>query len=289
MFCGLKPKIIMNKINKNFRACTEKLLTLEEYKNIFISPEAGLDMIRSDTLLIIVDANNFNILESSDIANNISNFVVIDHHRKVAEFENEPLLSLIDPSASSASELMTGILEQCLPADSMYKEEANLLLAGIMVDTNNFTHTTGTKTFSAAMYLRGVGANSEIARTFFHEDFDSFLSEAKFNSNVTTYLDRIAITESSGNNPNFDRVAAAKAANKLLSVKGIDASFALVTIEDKIHISARSNGSINVQLILEKMGGGGHFDSAAAVVTSNDMKAVLYLLKDAIDSYFAEN
>lgn len=289
MFCGLKPKIIMNKINKNFRACTEKLLTLEEYKNIFISPEAGLDMIRSDTLLIIVDANNFNILESSDIANNISNFVVIDHHRKVAEFENEPLLSLIDPSASSASELMTGILEQCLPADSMYKEEANLLLAGIMVDTNNFTHTTGTKTFSAAMYLRGVGANSEIARTFFHEDFDSFLSEAKFNSNVTTYLDRIAITESSGNNPNFDRVAAAKAANKLLSIKGIDASFALVTIEDKIHISARSNGSINVQLILERMGGGGHFDSAAAVVTSNDMKSVLYLLKDAIDSYFAEN
>ena len=289
MFCGLKPKIIMNTINKNFKACTEKLLTLEEYKNIFISAEAGLDMIRSDTLLIIVDANNFNILESADVANNVSNFVVIDHHRKVAEFENEPLLSLIDPSASSASELITGILEQCLPSDSMYKEEANLLLAGIMVDTNNFTRTTGTKTFSAAMYLRGVGANSEIAGTFFHEDFDSFLSEAKFNSNVTTYLDRIAITESSGNNPSFDRTAAAKAANKLLTVKGIDASFALVSIEDKIHISARSNGSINVQLILEKMGGGGHFDSAAAVVTGNDMKSVLYLLKDAIDSYFAEN
>ena len=246
-------------------------------------------MIRSDTLLIIVDANNFNILESSDVANNISNFVVIDHHRKVAEFENEPLLSLIDPSASSASELITGILEQCLAADSMYKEEANLLLAGIMVDTNNFTRTTGTKTFSAAMYLRGVGANSEVAGTFFHEDFDSFLCEAKFSSNVTMYLDRIAITESDGSDPSFDRIAAAKAADKLLTVRGVDASFALVSIEDKIHVSARSNGSINVQLILEKLGGGGHFDSAAAAITDSDMKTVLYRLKDAIDTYFVEN
>lgn len=289
MFCGLKPKIIMNTAHQNFKACTEKLLLLEEYKNMFVSAEAGLDMINSDTLLIIVDANNFNILESIDVANNVSNFVVIDHHRKVAEFENEPLLSLIDPSASSASELITGLLEQCLASDSMYKEEANVLLAGIMVDTKNFTKTTGTKTFSAAMYLRGVGANSEVAGAFFHEDFDSFLSEAKFNSNVTMYLDRIAITESDGNDPSFDRVAAAKAADRLLTVRGVDASFALVSIDDKIHVSARSNGSINVQLILEKMGGGGHFDSAAAAISNNDMKNVLYLLKNAIDSYFAEN
>ena len=288
MYCGLNPKIVMNTQHKNFKACTEKLLMLEDYKNIFISAEVGLDMIRSDTLLIIVDANNFNILESSDVANNVSNFIVIDHHRKVAEFENEPLLALIDPSASSASELITGILEQCLTADEIYKEEANLLLAGIMVDTKNFTRTTGTKTFSAAMYLRGVGANSEVAGTFFYEDFDHFMSEAKFNTNVTMYLDRIAITESDGSDPTFDRVAAAKAADKLLNVKGVDASFAIVKIEDKIHISARSNGNINVQIILEKMGGGGHFDSAAAAISDMDMKSVLYNLKSAIDEYLAE-
>ena len=288
MFCGLNPRIIMNTASKNFRACTEKLLTIEDYKNVFISPEAGLDMIQSDTLLIIVDANNFNILESSDIANNVANFIVIDHHRKVAEFDIEPLMALIDPSASSASELVTGILEQCLPNDTLYKEEANLLLSGIMVDTKNFVKTTGTKTFSAAMYLRGIGANSEIAETYFHEDFDDFMSEAKFNTNITMYLDRIAITESNGSDPTFDRVAAAKAADRLLTVRGVDASFALVTIGDKIHISARSNGKINVQLILEKMGGGGHFDSAAAAILGTDMKAVLYRLKDAIDAYFAE-
>jgi c-di-AMP phosphodiesterase-like protein len=242
-----------------------------------------------NTLLIVVDANNFNILESSDIAYNVADFIVIDHHRKVAEFENEPLLALIDPSSSSASEMITNILEQCLPNDILYKEEANLLLSGIMVDTKNFTKTTGTKTFSAAMYLRGIGANSEIAGTFFRQDFDDFISEMKFGSNITIYLDKIAITESDGNDPTFDRVAAAKAADKLLNVRGVEASFALVAINDRIHISARSNGNVNVQLILEKMGGGGHFDSAAAAVSGSDMRSVLYRLKGAIDEYFEEN
>ena len=289
MWCGVEPKIVMNTLDKNFRACTEKLLLLEDYKNTFVSAEAGLDLIQLNTLLIVVDANNFNILESSDIAYNVSDFIVIDHHRKVAEFENEPLLALIDPSASSASEMITNILEQCLPNDILYKEEANLLLSGIMVDTKNFTKTTGTKTFSAAMYLRGIGANSEIAGTFFRQDFDDFISEMKFGSNITIYLDKIAITESDGNDPAFDRVAAAKAADKLLNVRGVEASFALVAINDRIHISARSNGNVNVQLILEKMGGGGHFDSAAAAVSGSDMRSVLYRLKSAIDEYFEEN
>ncbi len=290
MFCGQKPKIVMNTRNKNFLACTEKLLLLEDYKNTFISAEAGLDMVRSDTLLIIVDANNFNILESPDLANNVADYVIIDHHRKVAEFENEPKLTpLIDPSASSASEMVTAILEQCLPSDGMYKEEANLLLAGIMVDTKNFTRTTGAMTFSAAMHLRSIGASSEIAGAFFKEEFNDFMSEAKFGSNVTLYMEKIAITQSNGNDPSFDRVAAAKAADKLLSVRGVEASFALVEIDGVIHISARSNGGINVQLILEKLGGGGHFDMAAAALRGEDMRAVLYRLKDAIDEYFKEN
>ncbi|MBQ9978261.1 MAG: DHH family phosphoesterase [Clostridia bacterium] len=290
MFCGQKPKIVMNTRNKNFLACTEKLLLLEDYKNTFISAEAGLDMVRSDTLLIIVDANNFNILESPDLANNVADYVIIDHHRKVAEFENEPKLTpLIDPSASSASEMVTAILEQCLPSDGMYKEEANLLLAGIMVDTKNFTRTTGAMTFSAAMHLRSIGASSEIAGAFFKEEFNDFMSEAKFGSNVTLYMEKIAITQSNGNDPSFDRVAAAKAADKLLTVRGVEASFALVEIDGVIHISARSNGGINVQLILEKLGGGGHFDMAAAALRGEDMRAVLYRLKDAIDEYFKEN
>lgn len=289
MFCGLSPKIIMDKSNTNFINCSEKLCALDEYRHVFISAETGLDMIRSDTLLIIVDANNFNILEAPDVARNANDFVIIDHHRKTAEYEREPILAHIDPSASSASEMVTEILEQCLAGESLLKEEANVLLAGIMVDTKNFTRTTGTKTFSAAMYLRSTGANSEVAGTFFHEDFNDFMSEAKFSANVAVYRDRIAITQSDGNDSSFDRVAAAKAADKLLTVKHVDAAFALVRVDSSIHISARSNGSINVQLILEKLKGGGHFDSAGAQVKDSDMETALLLLKDAIDEYFKEN
>ena len=289
MFCGVKPKIIMDTENSNFKACTEKLLTLADYKNMFISAEAGLDMIKSDTLLMIVDANNFNILESSAVASNISRYVVIDHHRRVAPFETEPLLSLIEPSASSASEMITEILEQCLTENMLHKEEANLLLAGIMVDTKNFTRTTGTKTFGAAMYLRGAGANSEIARTFFHEELDSFMSEAKLTSAARMYRDNIIITESEGNNTDADRVTAAKTADKMLDIRGVEASFALVKVEGKVLISARSKGTINVQLILEKMGGGGHFDAAAAALGGVDMRSAKHHLTNAIDEYFKEN
>jgi c-di-AMP phosphodiesterase-like protein len=289
MFCGHKPKIIMNTQNPNFKACTEKLLKLADYRNVFISAEAGLDMIQSDTLLIIVDANNFNILESPGVASSVTNFVVIDHHRKVAEFEHEPIISLIEPAASSASEMVTEILQHCIPNDTLLKEEANVLLAGIMVDTKNFTRTTGTMTFSAAMYLRGVGANSETVSAFFNEDFNNFMSEARFNTNVTMYLDKIAITESDGSDPSFDRVNAAKAADKLLTIRGVEASFALVKIDGKIHISARSSSDINVQLILEKLGGGGHFDIAGAQVVSESVLSVLEKLKSSIDDYLEES
>lgn len=288
-FCGISPKIIIDENNTSFNSCTEKLCALDEYRHVFISGEEGLDLIRSDTLLIITDANNFKILEAPDIAENVQNIVIIDHHRKTVQFEHEPLLSHIDPSASSASEMVTEILEQCLAGESLLKEEANVLLAGIMVDTKNFTRSTGTKTFSAAMYLRSAGGSSEVAGAFFNENFNDFISEAKFTSNVTMYRDRIAITQSDGNDPSFDRIAASKAADKLLTVKNVDAAFALVQIGNAIHISARSNGSINVQLILERLNGGGHFDVAGAQVKDSNMKQTLLDLKDAIDDYLEKN
>lgn len=289
MHSGVKPKIIMNTANANFKACSEKLLALEDYKNMFISAEAGLDMIKADTLLVIVDANNFNILESPAVANNVSRLVVIDHHRKVAPYETEPLLSKIDPSASSASEMITEILEQCLTENMLHKEEANILLAGIMVDTKNFTRTTGTKTFGAAMYLRGAGASSEIARTYFHEEYDDFLSEAQLTANARIHRGNIIITESEGTNIDTDRVLAAKTADKMLDIRGIEASFALVRVDSKVLISARSKGTVNVQLILEKMGGGGHFDAAAAALSGVDMRSAKHHLVNAIEEYFKEN
>ncbi len=289
MHCGVSPKIILNtdreSLNNSFGNCSEKLLELESYKDIFISSSAGMNLIRSDTLLIIVDANNFKILEEPTIAANVSNLVLIDHHRKTAELEKEPLINYIDPSASSACELITEILEQCLPVGTLTNEESTVMLSGIMVDTKNFTRSTGVRTFAAALWLRGEGGNSEIAHTFFNENFDDFSAEAKFGTNVMIYRDTIAITTSAGSGSGDDRTAASKAADKLLTVKNVDASFALVPVGNKIHISARSNGAINVQLILEKLKGGGHYNIAGAQVESKDMKETLEKLKDAIDEY----
>lgn len=285
MHCGVPPKIIMNRTNTNFADCSEQLLATDEYNNVFLDAAAGIDLIRSDTLLVIVDANNFDILEEPAIAENVSNIAVIDHHRKTAENKLEPVLNYIDPSASSACELVAEILEQCLPVGNLMKEESTVMLSGIMVDTKNFTRSTGTRTFAAALYLRGEGANAEVASTFFNEDFDDFSAEAKFSSSVAIYRDSIAITTSLGSGSPADRVAASKAADKLLTVRNVDASFALVLIDNVIHISARSNGSINVQLILEKLNGGGHFNIAGAQLSGRNMKDALVRLKAAIDEY----
>ncbi|MBQ7294076.1 MAG: DHH family phosphoesterase [Clostridia bacterium] len=289
MHCGVSPKIILNTdrevFNKAFGNCSERLLELDAYKDIFISSSTGMDLIRSDTLLIVVDANNFKILEEPSIAENIHNFVIIDHHRKTAELEKEPAINYIDPSASSACELVTELLEQCLPVGTLTNEESTVMLSGIMVDTQNFTRSTGVRTFAAALYLRGEGGNSEIAHTFFNEDFNDFSAEAKFGTNVMIYRDTIAITTSMGSGSGDDRTAASKAADKLLTVKNVDASFALVPINNVIHISARSNGAVNVQLILEELGGGGHFNIAGAQIPGKDMRETLERLKAAIDNY----
>jgi len=160
------------------------------------------------------------------------------------------------------------------------------MMAGIMVDTKNFTRTVGSRTFAAALYLRNAGASPEYARTFFEEDFKSYLSEAQFGTSAKIYRDNIAITAIEGSGSGNDRVAAAKAADKLLTVRQVSAAFALIKIGDTVFISARSDGSINVQLILERIGGGGHFDVAGAALSGNTADEAEKILQNAIDEYY---
>ncbi|MBE6596670.1 MAG: hypothetical protein E7641_03270 [Ruminococcaceae bacterium] len=289
MHLGTRVRVVIDKENTNFLASTEKLLENEEYKHIFIDAQDGLEECEFGTLLVIVDANNFTILEAPEIAEKSNKTFIIDHHIKKEEFKTEPLYSFIDPSASSACELVSEILEQSIPVGTLTKEEATILLSGIMVDTKNFTRTVGTRTFSAALYLRGAGANTEIARTFFNEAFEDYRAEAVFGARVEIYRDQLAITTSEGTGSPHDRIAAAKASDKLLTVREVNAAFALVKIGEVIHVSARSNGTINVQLILEKIGGGGHFDMAGASVSGATLEEAKKLIKNAIDEYLTEN
>ena len=285
MFCGVPAKIIINKKDPNLADCVHEMMKLDEYSDIFVDGTTGLDLIGTNTLLVIADVNNLDIVESPEIAKNVYRTAIIDHHRKTAEFDEEPLMSYIEPSASSACELISEILEQCLPQGSLKSTEANMLLMGMILDTKHFSRNTGTRTFGAASYLRGEGANPADIQTYFKTELSDFIREAAFESKVTIYRENLAIAISETQGVAKDRVAAAKAADKLLTLKGVKASFALVKIDDTVHISARSSGQINVQLILEKLDGGGHFDVAGAQVENLSMEDALAMLKDAIDQY----
>lgn len=285
LFCGVPTKIISDLGSDNFKTLTRRLMKYDDYSDMFIDAQSGLDLVKPDTLLIICDTNNFMIIEAPDIADSVDRIAIIDHHRQTAKFDFEPLVNYIDPAASSTCELVAEILEQSVPGGTLLKEEANVMLAGIMLDTKHFAKDTGTRTFSAVLYLQGEGAKAESARQFFEEDISEYIAEAKFSGNVELYRGNIAITRSEGTgNTENDRTAASKAADKLLSVRQVEASFALVSIDGVVRISARSSGKINVQLILEKLKGGGHFDAAAAQVEGAMDKAYGMLIA-AIDEY----
>ncbi len=173
-------------------------------------------------------------------------------------------------------------------ADKLHKEEAEVLLSGIMLDTNNFTRNAGAQTFEITHYLYTRGAHTGVVREFFNETLDELLLVGEFESKARIYRDCVAITWLTIDRPSTpeDRVIAAKVADKLLHVKGVQASFALVKMDNDVVISGRSKGTVNVQLILERLKGGGHFDIAGAQVRNASLTKTCELLKDAIDDYF---
>ena len=289
MYCYVKPYIIVDKNDKNTEAFLEKFASVPEYAGVFVDAEEAQDLINSDTLLVVVDVNNINHMLSSGIAFAVNDALIIDHHRKTeSKDKRDWLAEYIEPSASSASELVAEILEQSIGEGQLLKEEADALLGGILLDTKQFTKSTGTRTFNAAIYLRSAGASIYESARELKSEYSEFKKQSKILSDLVIYKGRFAIAKDESEGTPIDRIAAAKAAENLLSIKGVDAAFALIRLGGETHISARSGGAVSVQLILEKMGGGGHFDSAGAKST-DPMLNVLESLKEAIDEYLEEN
>ncbi len=285
MLCGVKCNIIIDRKDPNLAKCFDLLSDLPAYDDIFVDAETGQNLINSKTLLIITDVNNPKQLEAPLIAENVHRVVYIDHHRMTGEFETPPALYYIEPSASSASELMCEILEQSAMG-SLKKEEAELLYAGIILDTKRFSINTGVRTFSAALYLRGEGADPIEVQELFRTDLTDMEREARFEINIARYRKYIAIAVNPyQDNIAADRIIAAKVADKLLTAENVLASFALCEIDGAIRISARSTGTINVQIILERLNGGGHYDAAATQMPGTSMEAALLQLKESIDQF----
>jgi c-di-AMP phosphodiesterase-like protein len=285
MYLGKDVKIITDFSNQSFNTFANMLTMIKDYDNIFVDKIYGQELLTPDTLVIITDVNNERILESPEIYKKAEHIAIIDHHRQTQEFNRKHDISYIEPTASSASELVSEMLELVLPPNTLYKEEAELLLAGILLDTQNFTRNVGIRTFSAAVYLRGEGANTGKAQSVFKYRLGEFKKLAEFEKNIIVFRKIFAITQYDLDNTPENRVIAAQAAERMLQIEGIKASFTLSLADDAIHISARSDGSVNVSLILEKLKGGGHFDSAGARLTGVSMKQALVMLREAIVEY----
>ena len=290
MLCGAKTNVAVDMRDKNLAPFIEMLQNTDMYSQVFVDNAEALDLVSTDTLLVLVDHHIRARAQFEDVARKVKTIAVIDHHRKLDNAEDPDIkLALIEPSASSACELVTEMLESAVSSRNLLKAEADILLAGILLDTKQLTRNTGTRTFGAAQYLRGAGADPSDVYSMFKTSASDLSKESRFHTNITIYRGNIAISSCDGDTDASYRIIASKAADKMLTLKGIDAAFALVRIGEQIHISGRSNGNINVQLILEALGGGGHFDVAGAQTESDSIIKVLQTLKDSIDAYIDKN
>ena len=260
----------------------------EEYIGCVINGETALEKMTDNTLLVIVDTNKTNYVESIKVLENAKKVVEIDHHRKSTDYIKDTILSFHEVYASSASELVTEIIQYSPIKIKLTPIEVEALYAGIMLDTKEFTFKTGVRTFEAAAYLRKCGVDIIKVKKWFQDDLKTYQIISNIISKAEIVKGSIAISTYNEDELNTTLVIA-KAADELLTISGISASFVLGKTDDTIYISGRSIGDINVQLILEKLGGGGHITLAGAQLPNTTIDDALLKLKNAIDEYMIEN
>lgn len=287
-FLGAKANIIVNPDDSALQSAFLLLESVDEYKSVFVDKVLGQELLTPSSLVVIVDASNPKVFESPEIYENAENIAIIDHHVQTNEFENVPKLQYIDPTASSASELLCEILEQAIPRVQLKNPEAELLLAGILLDTQRFTRNTGIRTFGAAMYLHPDASALARSLALFKPSIEEYTKLAVFQKNTVVFREIIAISHYDGDNSVENRVMASIAAENMLNIASIRAAFTLCRVGTDIHISGRSDGSINVSKILEQLNGGGRFEAAATVMKSVSLEDAMKQLRAAIEEYWNE-
>ena len=282
---GKKAHIVIDMDNNASQAVLARLQELPEYKDTFISGNDAFIMARSGALLVVVDTNRPDFVESESLLDAVNRVAVIDHHRRAASYIESAALNFHEPYASSASELVTELLQYLVEPGDILRAEAEALLAGIVLDTKNFTQRTGGRTFDAAAYLRRAGADTADVQRLFQGGLDEMVERYSIIRHAEMFHDDIAIAAVE---EEVDRVTAAKATDELLTLQGVRASFVLFKHGTGVNLSARSLGEINVQLIMEKLGGGGNSTQAGAQVPDGTVDAVREQLMNAIDEYLEE-
>ena len=281
---GKRAQIVIDLEHNAAGAVLERLRAMPEYNGVFVSPPDAFLKMRPGALLVVVDTNRPDMVESQQLLESCNRVAVIDHHRRAASYIENAAFSFHEPYASSAAELVTELLQYMVEPADLLRDEAEALLAGIVLDTKHFTQRTGGRTFEAAAFLRRAGADTADVQRLFQNDLSDMISRYDIIRRAEMYRDDIALAVIPQDG--VDRIAAAQAADELLTLKGVKASFVVYTNGDNVLMSARSLGEINVQVILEALGGGGNSTTAGGRVESASILDVRQKLTDAIDDYF---
>lgn len=273
-------------IDRSRTAATPLLTRIErapEYARAFLTPQEAILHADSHTLLVVVDTNRPDQVENRALLESCTRVAVIDHHRRGAEYIANATMSFHEPSASSAGELVSELMAEIVEQPDILRAEAEALLAGIMMDTKNFTIRTGERTFEAAAFLRRAGADSSEVKKLLQNDMAHTVAKYRILQNAKVYRDGIAVAVQA--EPQ-DRVVAAQAADELLNVAGVDTSIVAYPAENGVYMSARSIGDVNVQILMEKLGGGGNRAAAAVQLDDVPLPEAVRRLRAAIDEYF---
>ena len=283
---GVQAHIIRELGNHPSKAMADKLARLDEYNNCFIAPQEAMVVADSRTLLVVVDTNRPEQVQAPELLESCNRVAVIDHHRRAATYIDGAALNYHEPYASSACELVSELAQYILEPVDILRAEAEAMLAGIVLDTKNFTLRTGGRTFEAAAFLRRAGADTGEVKKLFQNDFEDTVNKYALIQNARIYKPGIAIAQSERT---VGRVTAAQAADELLNIMGIGASFVLFPDGESVALSARSiRDDVNVQVILEKLGGGGNAAAAGGQVTGKSLDEVAAELEQAIDQYLED-
>ena len=281
---GKQAQVVIDLEHNAAGPVLDRLRGLPEYAGVFTAPNEAFLKMRPGALLIVVDTNRPDMVESVQLLESCNRVAVIDHHRRAAQYIENAAFNFHEPYASSASELVTELLQYLVEPSDLLREEAEALLAGIVLDTKHFTRRTGGRTFEAAAFLRRAGADTTDVQKLFQNNLSEMVSRYDIIRRAELYRDDIAVAVIPQDG--VDRVAAAQAADELLGLKGVKASFVVYRSGENVLMSARSLGEVNVQVILEALGGGGNSTTAGGKVTDSDPETVRKRLLEAIDDYF---
>ena len=286
---GKKANIVLNEVTTSLQPIVDGFNNSQDYdKDLFVQSVEALKLVNANTLLIIVDTNKKNYTECPELIGRCKNTVVLDHHRQTSDPVENATLSYIEPYASSACEMVAEVLQYIADGLKIKPIEADAMYAGIVIDTNNFTNKAGARTFEAAAFLRRSGADIIRVRKILRSDMSEYKAKAEAVRHAEVYRNDYAISICPSEGLQSPTIVGAQAANELLHINGMQASFVFTYYNDEIYISARSIDEVNVQLVMERLGGGGHMTIAGAQIAGVEMSEAIAMVKKTLDEMLAE-